>query len=77
MQLLRSFANPDSYALYTRWGRVGEHGRSSLDNTSATQGERMFSKKFKSKTGVEWAERETATPQPGSWTLAVIPPMSR
>ncbi|KAJ7343833.1 PARP-domain-containing protein [Mycena albidolilacea] len=67
MQLLRSFANPDSYALYTRWGRVGELGRSSLDNTSAAQGERMFSKKFKSKTGVEWAERETVTPQPGKY----------
>ncbi|KAF7360059.1 PARP-domain-containing protein [Mycena venus] len=47
IQLLKSIANPDSYALYTRWG--------------------ARCKKFKSKTGVEWTERENAAPQTGKY----------
>lgn len=71
MQLLQSTTNPDSYALYTRWGRVGASGQIILQEPlkSAASAQKLFTKKFKSKTGVEWSERETATPQKGLWRL--------
>ncbi|KAJ7123458.1 PARP-domain-containing protein [Mycena epipterygia] len=69
IQLLQSAKNPDSYSLYTRWGRVGEEGQTRLEESfkSVSDAEKMFNKKFKSKTGVEWAERESTTPQDGKY----------
>ncbi|KAJ7025831.1 PARP-domain-containing protein [Mycena alexandri] len=69
IQLLQCTASPDSYALHTRWGRVGAVGQTRLDSSfqSVADAEKMFSKKFKDKTGVEWRERETATPQTGKY----------
>ncbi|KAJ6574326.1 PARP-domain-containing protein [Mycena capillaripes] len=89
IQLLESIANPDSYTLYTRWGRVGEIGQLRHEtSSSAVHAEKMFKKKFKSKTGVDWVDRETAVPQTGKYmwldrhygedeastTATVIPP---
>ncbi|KAJ7729067.1 PARP-domain-containing protein [Mycena maculata] len=69
MQLLQSASNPNSYAVYTRWGRLGEPGQLRIEEPfeSAKAAEKRFSKRFKSKTGVEWVERETATPQDGKY----------
>ncbi|KAJ7454394.1 PARP-domain-containing protein [Mycena latifolia] len=69
IQLLQSTTNLDSYALYTRWGRVGEQGQIRLEDSfkSASAAEKTFNKKFKSKTGVEWTGRESATPLDGKY----------
>ncbi|KAJ6541171.1 PARP-domain-containing protein [Mycena vulgaris] len=69
IQLLQSEIDPDSYALYMRWGRVGELGQTRLEDSfkSVVHAENTFKKKFKSKTGVEWEERETAAPQDGKY----------
>ncbi|KAJ7763009.1 PARP-domain-containing protein [Mycena metata] len=69
MQLLQSTANPDSCTLHTRWGRVGAVGQTGLDSSfqSVADAEKMFLKKFKAKTGVNWRERETATPEIGKY----------
>ncbi|KAJ7480240.1 PARP-domain-containing protein [Mycena galericulata] len=69
IQLLQSVANPDSYALFTRWGRVGGKGQTYLHGSfkSAAEAEKRFIRKFKLKTGVEWSDRETATPQKGKY----------
>ncbi|KAJ7677717.1 PARP-domain-containing protein [Mycena polygramma] len=69
IQLLKSIADPDLYTLYTRWGRVGDVGQRRRETpfTSAEHAEKMFKKKFKSKTGIEWEGRETAVPQTGKY----------
>ncbi|KAF8174472.1 PARP-domain-containing protein [Mycena galopus ATCC 62051] len=68
IQLLKSIADPDSYTLHTRWGRVGEIGRLDQITTDCLlHAERLFNKKFKSKTGVEWVERETVAPKTGKY----------
>ncbi|KAI1436353.1 poly polymerase catalytic domain-containing protein [Xylaria sp. CBS 124048] len=57
------------YALWTRWGRVGEFGQtklfppSSLDSTL-----RLFNEKFKSKSGLAWADRGDA-PRTGKYAF--------
>ncbi|KAF8145590.1 poly polymerase catalytic domain-containing protein [Mycena galopus ATCC 62051] len=68
IQLLKSITDPDPYTLYTRWGRVGEIGRLDQITTDCPlYAERLFDKKFKSKTGVEWIERETVAPKTGKY----------
>ncbi|KAJ6628417.1 PARP-domain-containing protein [Mycena sp. CBHHK59/15] len=69
IQLLQCINDPDSLSVYARWGRVGEQGQTRVDDAagSVSDAQKLFSKKFKLKTGVEWAERETATPMKGKY----------
>ncbi|SLM34132.1 poly-ribose polymerase [Lasallia pustulata] len=47
-----------TYKTWTRWGRVGEHGQSAiLGDDSLDDAIRQFEKKFKDKTGHNWANR--------------------
>ena len=56
LQLLRSVSG--NYRTWSRWGRVGEYGQSkALGNGTLDDAIREFESKFKSKTGLSWADR--------------------
>lgn len=56
LQLLRSVSG--DYRTWTRWGRVGEYGQAkTLGNGSLPHALREFESKFKTKTGLSWADR--------------------
>ncbi|KAF9432768.1 Poly [ADP-ribose] polymerase 2 [Entomortierella beljakovae] len=61
------------WAVFSHWGRVGNHGQTSTDmfptQTAAQSG---FLKKFKSKTGNNWIDREKFEKVPGKYFL--LPP---
>lgn len=60
----------NSYAVFTRWGRVGEGGQQSTTNIpSLEQAVRDFEKKFKDKTKNDWKNRDQFVPHPGKYTL--------
>ena len=64
-QALKDLVN-DSYALWTRWGRIGELVRTNTQLKSCPTKEAviaLFHRTFKSKTGCAWANRDTATPR--------------
>jgi poly [ADP-ribose] polymerase len=66
-QLLRS-PNGD-FKTWSRWGRVGEHGQNAiLGNGSLEDAIRQFDSKFKSKTGLAWANRSD-NPKPNKYTF--------
>ncbi|EWC46572.1 hypothetical protein DRE_04295 [Drechslerella stenobrocha 248] len=57
-----------SYAVWTRWGRVGETGQyKTMRAVSFDDAMREFSKKFKDKTGVAWEDRLKAD-RPNKYT---------
>jgi poly [ADP-ribose] polymerase len=57
IQLLVS-ADGTKYQTWTRWGRVGERGRSAhLGDGSVDSAQRSFEKKFRDKSGLAWKER--------------------
>jgi poly [ADP-ribose] polymerase len=65
-QLLQS--NGD-YKTWTRWGRVGERGQSGiLGSSSLADAIHHFESKFKSKSGLAWANRGD-NPKPGKYTF--------
>ncbi|OTB06558.1 hypothetical protein M426DRAFT_9690 [Hypoxylon sp. CI-4A] len=56
LQLLRSVRN--QFKIWTRWGRVGERGqRKIIDTENLTGALSEFNDKFKSKSGLQWADR--------------------
>ncbi|KAH0544608.1 hypothetical protein FGG08_001257 [Glutinoglossum americanum] len=58
VQLLVSTSNPKDYRTWTRWGRVGEHGQTALLGGGTLEIAMMqFEKKFKDKSGHQWANR--------------------
>lgn len=58
------------YALWTRWGRVGETGQNACKNFSVFESaEKEFCKKFKDKTKNNWEEKENFTAVKGKYTL--------
>ncbi len=60
------------YAVWTRWGRVGEHGQSKMEaHLSLAAAIKLFEKKFKEKTKNTWSKtvRDDFKPQPGKYTL--------
>ncbi|KAJ7259330.1 PARP-domain-containing protein [Mycena rebaudengoi] len=69
IQLLQSIADPDNVSLYTRWGRIGEHGQIRVEDSAGSESaaQEMFHKKFKSKTGVKWSQRATAASPKGKY----------
>ena len=55
--------------VFTRWGRVGEHGQSlALSCESLAEGRKGFEKKFKDKSGLTWADRG-ANPKPKKYVF--------
>ncbi|KAF3939329.1 hypothetical protein ABW19_dt0203389 [Dactylella cylindrospora] len=60
--------NSKSFAVWTRWGRVGEGGQSKLmDGFNLAAALKEFNKKFKDKTGVVWDDRLKAD-KPNKYT---------
>ena len=69
IQLLVFADRPAQYAVWTHWGRVGEHGQNKLDQGLDLEGARCsFMKKFKDKTGLSWEKRQD-TPKSQKYTL--------
>ena len=61
---------PNRFALYTRWGRVGEVGADNLNSTLDEEtGKKMFGKKFQDKTKNKWEKKDNFTAVPGKYTL--------
>ena len=57
------------YRIWTRWGRVGEHGQGLLSGDGdLTEAVKLFDKKFKEKTGNTWANR-LGLPKPNKYTF--------
>jgi len=66
-QLLHDGMN--NYKTWTRWGRVGERGQSAvLGGGSLADAMHQFDSKFKSKSGLAWADRG-ASPKPNKYTF--------
>jgi len=63
-----------SYAVWNRWGRVGEKGQNSLKpcGTSLPNAKKDFMKKFKDKTSNNWDERKHFKAKPQKYTLIEI-----
>jgi len=60
--IIQALKSASGFALWTRWGRVGEDGQSSLENHSSEEGAtRAFMKKFKDKTKNDWSARLSGT----------------
>ncbi|KAE9409403.1 PARP-domain-containing protein [Gymnopus androsaceus JB14] len=58
LQLLHPIGSPESCILYTRWGRVGENGKTQMKGPfSTSEAITNFKKQFRSKTGVDWKDR--------------------
>ncbi|GAW12306.1 hypothetical protein ANO14919_016710 [Xylariales sp. No.14919] len=67
VQLLRSVAG--DYKTWTRWGRVGEYGQSKvIGSGSLDDAQKQFNDKFKSKSGLSWANRGDH-PKPGKYAF--------
>ncbi|GAB6028782.1 Poly [ADP-ribose] polymerase 3 [Chamberlinius hualienensis] len=59
-----------SFAVFTRWGRVGEAGKNSSNLFKKIEdATKEFKKKFKDKTKNDWDDRENFQPQSGKYTL--------
>ncbi|TFK29997.1 PARP-domain-containing protein [Coprinopsis marcescibilis] len=61
-QLLERDSSPVSYAVFCRWGRVGDRGQSKMYAEGASLGSAMatFDKQMKAKTGKCWNDRAQA-----------------
>ena len=57
------------FHFWSRWGRVGERGQSSLSTSSVQSILAQFERKFRDKTGQPWAERHHFVSRPGKYTL--------
>jgi poly [ADP-ribose] polymerase len=59
----------NDYKTWTRWGRVGERGQNAiLGGGSLADAMHQFDSKFKSKSGLAWADRG-ANPKPSKYTF--------
>ncbi|OXV09109.1 hypothetical protein Egran_03129 [Elaphomyces granulatus] len=64
---IQLLVNKTDFRTWTRWGRVGEAGQSSLlGDGSLMSATRLFEKKFKDKSGLSWKDR-LAAPRPGKY----------
>lgn len=59
------------YFAWNRWGRVGEDGQNKLEpcGTNAAAAIDSFVKKFKAKTGNDWADKDSFVAKAGLYTL--------
>jgi len=74
IQLLRETPKSSSaFAVFTRWGRVGEAGQQAVAViTSIDKAVNDFKKKFKDKTKNDWDDRHSFVPHSGKYTLLDI-----
>ncbi|KAG2129775.1 poly polymerase catalytic domain-containing protein [Suillus clintonianus] len=69
IQLLHTIGNDAQCTLYTRWGRVGEHGQSQIKGPwPSVSAINEFKKQFKSKSGVAWPQRFGMVAAKGKYT---------
>ncbi|EAU88494.2 poly(ADP)-ribose polymerase [Coprinopsis cinerea okayama7 len=61
-QLLERDNSPMTYAVFCRWGRVGDRGQSKMyaESVSLPAAKSVFDKQMKAKTGKSWAQRKEA-----------------
>ena len=60
--IIQALEQSSGCALWTRWGRVGEEGQSSLEKFPSSDGvTKAFQKKFKDKTKNDWSSRQSGT----------------
>lgn len=72
IQLLESYSE---YAVFTRWGRVGETGMSATQEFNKADEEsaiKYFCKKFNDKTKNKWENRANFEPKAGKYTLIEV-----
>eukprot|EP00002_Diphylleia_rotans_P014061 TRINITY_DN2735_c0_g3_i1.p1 TRINITY_DN2735_c0_g3~~TRINITY_DN2735_c0_g3_i1.p1 ORF type:complete len:485 (-),score=120.58 TRINITY_DN2735_c0_g3_i1:429-1883(-) len=70
IQIIQTGSN---YVCWTRWGRVGESGQIlSLGDGTLETAKRDFEKKFKDKTGNDWAKRGSFKAKAGKYTLILL-----
>lgn len=67
LQLLRE-GTSDKFTTWTRWGRVGENGKSVCLGDNLDLSMRCFERKFKDKTGLQWEDR-LDPPKAGKYTF--------
>jgi len=72
--VIQIIKNGNNYAVYTRWGRVGEKGSDMTSPCGSSQESafKEFEKKFKDKTGNKWSERHDFQAQANKYTLIEI-----
>ena len=69
LQLLSRHSEQPDYAVWTRWGRVGERGQDKLEQGLALEAAKtLFRKKFRDKTGLTWENRASPA-KPKKYTL--------
>ena len=69
LQLLLCPGEQPDYAVWTRWGRVGERGQNKLEQGLALEAaKKLFHKKFKDKTGLTWENRASPA-KPNKYAL--------
>ncbi|KAJ8268583.1 hypothetical protein COCON_G00137550 [Conger conger] len=73
IQLLQD-DNGKNYSIWTRWGRVGKTGQSSLVScgSNLTQAKDLFKKKFSDKTKNEWEDRDSFEKVPGKYDIVFM-----
>jgi len=65
--------NGGDYALWTRWGRVGEEGQSKLEHFgNEAAGIKAFCKKFRDKTKNAWTDRDNFVKHNGKYQLVEV-----
>jgi predicted DNA-binding WGR domain protein len=70
VQLLHGY---DKYHVWTRWGRVGEPGKTNMDSfDSLNLCIAGYEKKFKEKTGNKWINKDSFEPKTGKYVLVEI-----
>nr|XP_054752032.1 protein mono-ADP-ribosyltransferase PARP3-like [Lytechinus pictus] len=72
VQLLQSHLG---YAVFTRWGRVGESGQQATQEFNGSDIEaakKFFCKKFNDKTKNKWEDRANFVPKAGKYTLIEV-----
>ncbi|NXB83429.1 PARP3 polymerase, partial [Vidua chalybeata] len=73
--IIQLLEHDGAYSVWSRWGRVGEVGRSRpIPCASLEAAKKEFEKKFQEKTGNSWATRENFIAHPGKYTLIEVQP---
>jgi len=68
--IIQLLSDPNGYALWTRWGRVGEPGQNSLKKFGGeAAGRKAFEKKFRDKTKNSWFSRDNFVKVQGKYDI--------
>ncbi|NXE64438.1 PARP3 polymerase, partial [Calcarius ornatus] len=73
--ILQLLEHDGAYSVWSRWGRVGEPGRSKpMPCASLEAAKKNFEKKFREMTKNSWEERNNFVAHPGKYTLIEVQP---